>query len=276
MGLVGGMAGTGDRHATVGLRYRALVKERGISAPVFDAFLTKRFPHDKSKINTFLRDGQTASRAVRHALITFASEMLHVDLPESWFDAEWHPSAPIDVFLNKNRRHNSVVEHACGHYLHISAKAPTHPDNLNDKLWRVGRLLIEDNDGFFGFKMGSEQGATVGDNPFSGFIACHSDTLFLTGFDTEHHEKSISLILRIAPKGLDGEGVKFCGLQVGTLPLGNMPNGRAVAKHVVIVKETTWTHDWKGGKSIPKGVLSWLTDGVSPLTADLIAPRLDE
>lgn len=270
------MAKKTERSATVGLRYKALVKEGGLSQRELDQFLAVRFSADRLKVNTFLREGVNASLSVQEALIAFASERLGLSLTESWFDTEWHPSAPIDVFLNKNSQYESIVRRACGDYLHVSARAVNATKCDAEKPWRVGRLTIEDNDDYFGFRMGSEISNLVGDNPISGFVVCHSDTIFLTGFDTKHHEKAIFLVLRKTPPNLSQEGVRFCGLQVGTLSVGSMPNGRAVAKRVALVTEATWTAIWQAGQSIPDGVSNWLLDGGYALSADFVTERLEE
>jgi hypothetical protein len=268
-----GMTQVKGKRPSVGLRFKALVKERGVAIKVFDDFLAKRFSSEKSKINTFLREGLTASAPVRQALSEFAKEKLGVELNDCWFDTDWHPSAPIDVFMNSNSAYNSIIEQACGHFLHISPRASV-PNNY--KIWRVGRVVLERNDGYFGFKMGSEQSEVIGDNPYSGFVTCHSDTLFLIGFDTKLHEKVISLILRKPLHAPELAGVRFYGMQVGTLPVGNMPNGRAIAKRVVIIDQPTWTDVWELGNSMPSGVSDWLGDGGSSLNVDIVAQRLDE
>lgn len=278
----GGMAKQPERSATVGLRYMAMVKERGLAQQELNEFLDAGFSRDKINVKNFLREGVHASANVRKALISFASEKLGISLTEAWFDTEWHPAAPIDVFLNQNSAYESIIRKACGHYLHVSARAlnpatetiPT--TDMVENPWRVGRLEIEDHDNYFGFRMGSKDSEAVGDNPISGFVVCHLDTFFLTGFDTKLHEKAIFLVLRKSPQNLSDANVKFCGLQVGTLPVGNMPNGRAVAKRVALVTEAIWTQNWTGGKSMPDSVLNWLTEGGSALTAVLVTERLDE
>ena len=262
------MAKSIDPMGAVGSRYRALVNEHGLSQYDLDEFLSSKFPSERNKVSTFLREGVHASSSVRKALILFAKERLDLTLSESWFDADWHPSAAIERFVSRNSEYNSVLRQACGTYANVSKRARNEEGKEPVVSWRAVPLKIQDKGDYFCFEMGWDSEAHADRDHFIGYAVCHSDTIYLTGFDTKHHEKSIFIILRKAPRKLSDCKIKFYGLVVGTLPAGNMPNGRAIAKRVALVPETAWVMDWKDGKSVPESVYEWLVEEGSALSLD--------
>lgn len=265
-----GMTKKFDPLATIGARYKALIKQRNVALSDLDSFLLAKFPTDKIKVSTFLREGTNASPSVRKALISFASNKLDLSLTEAWFDAEWHPSAPIEHFIEKNIAYQSIVREACGKYAIISPVVAG-MQGL-DREWRATPLIIKDQGQYFCFEMGQQNTGRTHVDHFQGFIVSHSDTIYLTGFDTKRHEKVIFLILRKAPQELYANHVRFCGLVAGSLPSGNMPNGRAIAKRVALVPDVAW-NGWGDGKSMPPSVCDWLVDDASSISVELVPDR---
>jgi len=130
--------------------------------------------------------------------------------------------------------------------------------------------------GFFRFDMGSERSPTIGNNPYSGYLVCHSDTLFLTGFDQAHHKKMLFLVLQKPPPSLAMHGMTLIGMQAGTLPFQAMPSGRAFAKRIILIDEPSWIAKWQAGSTVPKDVIDWLYDDGLGFNVELVVPHVDE
>lgn len=255
----------------LGARYLALVKQRGHTRAKLEQFLQDQYPDERKNVQTFLREGTHASTDVRDILIHFALDVLGLDLPHCWFDPGWHPAACVDTFALQNRGYSGMIESLADTYIHLSPKAAS-PESREARPARRGGLqLRNEGSGFFSFRMGGADSS-----PFSGFVLCHDQTLFLTGFDVEEHEKAVFLVLRRLSRRLREAGVSLCGLQAGTFSYGNMPNGRAFARRIALVPEVRWNGEWNDGQAIPEVVSEWLHADGHPMTVDLIATRTDE
>jgi hypothetical protein len=268
--------------STVATRFRALCNERGHPRADLDGFIKNLFRDNVTKaekaatnVANFLRNGSAPSATVRDILKAYARDRLGVELRDCWFEESWHPSGLIDAFCAHNAPYAGISEGICGDFVHLSRKMNTEAEKT--KAVRHGKLRIErQGTGFFRFDMGSERSPTSGDNPYSGYLVCHSDTLFLTGFDQMHHVKMLFLVLRKPPPSFAMHGVSLIGMQAGTLPFLAMPNGRAFAKRIILIDEPRWITKWQDGSNVPDDVINWLYDGGLGFDVELVVPHVDE
>jgi hypothetical protein len=269
-GVQGGVKRNRSEASLCANAFLALCSRKEVSRKELTLYLKDKFPVDARKAGIFLQRGITPSVAVRDALIAFARDRMGVPLNYAWFDMDWHPSALIDEFVFANSQYKGILDNICGRYFHISTK-------IGSEDVRYGQIVINDHPGgAFSFAMGNLDGVSKGSNPSSGFLLCHSESLFLVGFDKEHHAKVMFSVLRRPGDELAAEGVRLYGLLATTLPLERAENGRAIAKRIALIDYDSWVQKWGDGTTPQQGVKKWLLGGGPGFDIELACEREED
>src|SRR3954469_21259977 len=257
-----------------GRRYLDRCHLAGKTAHDFFDFLDRNYSKKVvSATKYFIRSGNSPNQAAREAMTSFLINTTH-SVSITWFDFIDDHFATLNNFIQSNSEFAEPVTHFCGQFLRVFPKSPEGGATRNgERELAYGPLEIEPG------SRGLLHWVQDKDDPekpiITGFGLHDGNVAFLIGGNSSlvPRENIISYtILRMPTYSLRQHGVKFFGLQAGTL-VGHA-NGIAVAKRTVLVTAEQWTN-WGDGKSCPEAVKLWLFAEGSGISVDLVSEGRD-